>query len=247
MKIIIGILLAAAIGAVLGAVLLGADEEQVSRIITDEEAKEMGLHVETDLDEETSSPASLRRRLAPKWGLNCNPVGSDKLDCHFNFHAGTKFQIKWRESGVWPYGWQKYDFTTDQDGVNHFWVINLNCETDYNVRVRRKWYSYSTETFKTGQCPCVGPPCPLGGHYDGANCQIGVPGGNAKAFIHNNNYYYTGPDYDITTTFQGVTTTSKVCAYPGSHWDGANCFVMAVPSGAAPFIWKNHWYYGRMC
>lgn len=108
-------------------------------------------------------------------------------------------------------------------------MSGLQCETEYKIRIKRNGYSYDTETFTTSACACS-DPCPSGGWYDGANCQVGQAPAGTTAFIYSNNYYYT-------------PLAGNSCPYPGSWYDGANCYVQAVPADVSPFIWANHWYY----
>lgn len=106
----------------------------------------------------------------------------------------------------------------------------LQCETEYKIRIKRNKITYDTEYFTTSACTCA-DPCPSGGYYDGANCQLGQAPAGTTAFIYAGNYYYTAQP-------------GNSCPYPGSWYDGANCFVQQVPAGVTPFIWANHWYYG---
>jgi hypothetical protein len=171
-----------------------------------------------------------------RWGLHCTANGSYDLFCYFQYAEGYKFKIKWRKAGTLLFGWSSYNYDTASYwsyGTAYFHITNLMCDTRYDVRVERTNYSYDTETFRTGKCPCANP-CPYGGYYEGANCQIGKAPAGTTVFIYAKNYYYTSPG-------------NGVCDYPGSWYDTANCYVMAVPSGADPFIWENHWYYKKKC
>lgn len=105
----------------------------------------------------------------------------------------------------------------------------LECETEYKIRIKRSGIIYDTEFFTTSACTCDNP-CPSGGSYDGANCQIGQAPAGTTAFIYGGNYYYTA-------------LSGNSCPYPGSWYDGANCYVQPVPAGVTPFIWANNWYY----
>lgn len=82
-------------------------------------------------------------------------------------------------------------------------------------------------------CPCD-DPCPAGGYYDGANCQMGEAPAGTTAFIWGDAYYHT-------------PLPGNQCPLPGSFFDGANCWVDDVPEGMDPFIWANHWYYSAVC
>ncbi|MEL6133365.1 MAG: hypothetical protein AAFR59_08390 [Bacteroidota bacterium] len=72
--------------------------------------------------------------------------------------------------------------------------------------------------------------CPVGGTFDGANCEVGTPPSGENAFIWDNNFYYT-------------PVGANGCPYPGSFYDGANCYVNNIPNNHIGFVHNNKWYY----
>jgi len=76
-------------------------------------------------------------------------------------------------------------------------------------------------------------PCPYGGVFDGANCQLGKAPAGTNAFLYKGTFYYT-------------PLSGNTCL-PGSWFDGANCNVQEVPTGATPFIYANYWYFAAAC
>lgn len=70
------------------------------------------------------------------------------------------------------------------------------------------------------------------GSYDGANCRYGYAPTGTTAFTYpgnTGNFYYT-------------PTSGNNCPYPGSYFDGANCFVVDITDGTYGFIYQNGWY-----
>ena len=148
---------------------------------------------------------------------------------------GEDYRLCWKETGTILYDCASPNVTATTSntwsGKTYAGIYDLDCDTEYKVKVKRVGgLGWSKIKATTNPCPCA-DPCPQGGYYDGANCQIGEAPVDTTAFIYANNFYYTAVPTDN-------------CPYPGSHWDGANCKVSDVPPGAFGFIWANHWYYG---
>lgn len=151
----------------------------------------------------------------------------------------VEYEICWKEAsqGGSVCGHNSIDFEVNVNnggysqsaGTQTIQINNLECETEYKIRIKRNWYTYDTEYFTTGNCTCA-DPCPQGGWYDGANCYMGSAPSGTNAFIWNNNYYHSAQP-------------GNQCPLPGTWYDGANCFVDDVPPGVTPFIWSNNWYY----
>jgi hypothetical protein len=69
------------------------------------------------------------------------------------------------------------------------------------------------------------------GKYDYNNfgeCFVGSSPVGTKAFIWHSKFYYT-------------PVNGNHCPRPGSHFDGANCFVMNIPKGCEAYTWKRNW------
>ncbi len=150
------------------------------------------------------------------------------------YHGGT-YVVRYKKSSQGAFAWQTISNNVTQSNVTvgagfywYYWVTGLQCNTDYDFSVRLKGRLNRQVSVRTAGCGNV--PCPQGGWYDGANCQIGMAPYGSTAFIWSGNYYYSA-------------LPGNSCPYPGSWYDGANCFVQAVPAGVTPFIWANHWYY----
>ncbi len=163
-------------------------------------------------------------------------VGGKSLYVSWQGHSGRTFKLKWRKrnSGLQWGGWSPTQELTQSDvqvSSNNFWNTNINnlqCNTQYQVKVKMKGRGWKSKTVSTSGCGTT--PCPKGGWFDSANCQVGKAPAGTTAFIWGGNYYYT-------------PISGNQCPYPGSWYDGANCFVQKVPTGVVPFIYKNHWYY----
>jgi hypothetical protein len=122
------------------------------------------------------------------------------------------------------------DADVDYSGGRFYTTVGpLECNTTYDIRVKKSFANYVTIDQNTGSCACSNP-CPQGGHYDGANCYLGTPPSGTNAFIWQDHYYYTA-----------VGTNS--CPLSGTWYDGANCVFQPIPSGVNPFIYQNHFYY----
>jgi hypothetical protein len=163
--------------------------------------------------------------------------GADYIHVSWAAKWSGKYKLCWKKSSkVGNACWyNKRDNITESDvwvGSGYTWYMSIpaECNTEYKVKLKRKGtFGWDTEYVTTSGCGCA-IPCPEGGWYDGANCQIGQAPAGTTAFIWGGNYYYSA-------------LPSNSCPYPGSWYDGANCYVQAVPSGVTPFIWANHWYY----
>lgn len=188
-----------------------------------------------------SSPAAGAGRGRGRGSLNLSvsPYSTVNQGEAFNVSwdgvVGQDYKLCWKRTGTLSYDCASPHVSANNSntwsGKTYAGIYNLDCETEYKVKVKRVggigWSKVRETTLSCG-CP---DPCPEGGYYDGANCQIGEAPEGTTAFIYANNYYYTP-----------VPTSN--CPYPGSSWDGANCRVGDVPTGATGFIWENHWYYG---
>lgn len=172
--------------------------------------------------------------LADYLDLSAQPY-QNSVSLSWNGYHGQTFVVKYKESSQGMFSWTTISNNVTQAhvmvGAGFRWyydVTGLQCNTSYDFKVRMKGRLARTVTVET--TGCGGEPCPQGGYYDGANCQIGMAPHGSNAFIYDGNYYYTA-------------LPGNQCPYPGSWYDGANCFVQAVPPGVTPFIWANHWYY----
>ncbi len=89
------------------------------------------------------------------------------------------------------------------------------------------------------QPPCA-TPCPYGGTFDGANCQLAAAPPGTTPFIWEGNFYYS------------KVAGANPCPFAvGSYdvwFDGANCFVdIPVSAGATPFLWDRYYYFENNC
>ena len=195
-------------------------------------------------DEDFSDDPDPQGALFPaNWELGMNYAGGAN---------GQRFaNIFWRVNGALPRDytvcWKDADAsgsvcsgvevvhtaTTANTGAGGFTgrVVPLVCDETYEVRVKRGLSHDTRELYF--DCPCS-DPCPDGGWFDGANCQIGQAPSGTTAFVWGNGYYHT-------------PLPGNVCPLQGSYYDGANCRVSTVPSGVDPFISNNYWYYVREC
>ena len=77
-----------------------------------------------------------------------------------------------------------------------------------------------------------GHNCTIGTYWGGEDCYYGTPPSGTTAFIWQgggvNNFYFT-------------PLNGNQCPSPGS-FDGANCWVLAVPGNCEPFIRVNSWF-----
>ncbi|MFP8882409.1 MAG: hypothetical protein VCE43_24515 [Myxococcota bacterium] len=149
-------------------------------------------------------------------------------------NVGEDYKLCWKKTGTVFYDCASPHVSATNSntwsGKTYAGIFDLDCDTEYKIKVKRVGgIGWSKVKETTNPCSCA-DPCPQGGYYDGANCQIGEAPTNTTAFIYANNFYYTP-----------VPTGN--CPYPGSYWDTANCKVSDVPPGATGFIWANHWYY----
>ncbi|MEM7156023.1 MAG: hypothetical protein AAF799_24435 [Myxococcota bacterium] len=123
------------------------------------------------------------------------------------------------------------------DTETRLWgFYDLECDTEYMLRVKRSLLNYDTITFSTPECTCEPEEhCPYGGWFDGANCSFGEAPAGTTAFVYAGSYYHTPrPSWPF-------------CPISGSTFDTVNCRVRPVPAGANPFINANHWYYSSEC
>lgn len=147
--------------------------------------------------------------------------------------SGRTYKVEWKKSSAGMFSWNSNNIKVGnvQVGSDDRWyydVGNLTCDTSYKFRVKMKGKGWRNQSASTRGCGST--PCPQGGWFDSANCQIGKAPNGTTAFIWGGNYYYS-------------TLPGNQCPYTGSYFDGANCFVQAIPSGVQPFIYANHWYY----
>ncbi len=165
-------------------------------------------------------------------GLSVGSNGQNEIDASWNSFSGKTFYVSYKKSS--SSNWEPQATCigcNSSNGKDGAFFRNLDCGTQYDVKVMRSgfWWHYKSAT--TAACVInLQTACPKGGWFDGANCQIGLAPSGTTAFIYANNYYYTA-------------LSGNSCPYQGSFYDGANCFVSVVPSGAKPFIYANHWYY----
>ncbi len=88
--------------------------------------------------------------------------------------------------------------------------------------------AYSNNDFRSRTCEL--------GTYDYnayGECYVGTAPEGTNAFIwgpnqNDLNFYYT-------------PINGNECPMAGSSFDGANCFVMHIPSGCEPYIWQRNW------
>jgi len=170
--------------------------------------------------------------------VSLTPFSSPSLGEGFHISwegmVGEEYRLCWKPTGTWGYECTTQNITATTSntwtGYTYADIWDLDCGTEYKIKVKRVGgLFWSKAKATTNSCPCA-DPCPEGGYYDGANCQMGEAPTGTTAFIYANNFYYTPVPTDN-------------CPYPGSYWDGANCKVGDVPTGAAGFIYANHWYY----
>ena len=162
---------------------------------------------------------------------------STKIGLSWDGVSGRTYKMKWKKTSGGMLSWSspidigESNVRVGNGNSGNRWyydVASLTCNTSYDFKVKMKGKSWESSSAST--IGCGSTPCPNGGWFDGANCQIGKAPTGTTAFIWGGNYYYT-------------KLSGNQCPYPGSHFDGANCFVQAIPSGVQPFIYANHWYY----
>jgi len=212
----------------------------------DSDSAETGDYEEAPWAEDgdlASDPGAVGRLFPVNWGLGMNYAGGANgqhwANIFWDVNGGLPrdYTVCWRnvnEGGSVCGGVQVTHTATTGNttaGGTTGRVVPLACEETYRVRVRRGLL-HDTDTF-TFDCPCA-DPCPDGGWFDGANCQMGQAPAGTTAFVWGNGYYHTA-------------LPGNVCPLPGSYYDGANCRVSTVPAGVDPFINNNHWYYVRAC
>lgn len=177
--------------------------------------------------------ADPERETLANWNIGANSPTNTSLSVWWDAQLGLTYDLCWKKTGSWSRTCKNKVSVTSTgantwNGVMNAGIFGLECGTEYKVKVKLGLSSDST-TVTTAACGCSNP-CPQGGYFDGANCQIGQAPAGTTAFIYANNYYYSA-------------LPGNSCPYPGSWFDGANCFVQDVPPGVTPFIWANHWYY----
>lgn len=172
--------------------------------------------------------------LADYLDLSAQPY-ANSVSLGWNGYSGHTFVVKYKKSNEGMFAWQTVSNSITESQVTvgagyiwYYWVNGLQCNTSYDFKVNMRGRLARQVTVKTAGCGNV--PCPHGGWYDGANCQIGMAPHGTTAFIWGGNYYHS-------------PLPGNNCPYPGSWFDGANCYIQAVPPGVSPFIWLNHWYY----
>ena len=161
--------------------------------------------------------------LADYLDLNVSPVYQAMIQVQMNYNSSKTYRVQWGSGSA------EFGASSCYGAPNTclYTIGNLQCNTVYEVRAKWKGRAWRYSSVRTG----CGDPCPRGGWFDGANCQIGTPPAGTTAFIWGGNYYYT------------PLPPPNRCPYPGSWFDSANCFVQVVPAGVQPFIWSNYWYY----
>ena len=152
--------------------------------------------------------------------------------------------VCWKETGTWGRPCDHNEASMESGGINYSWstghhtyrIPNLECGTEYRIRVNRNWHSWGTATVTTEACSCTpAEHCPYGGWFDGANCSLGEAPAGTTAFVYDGSYYHTPrPSWPF-------------CPIAGSTFDTVNCLYRPVPDGANPFINANHWYYSSEC
>ncbi len=88
--------------------------------------------------------------------------------------------------------------------------------------------AYSRNDFRGTNC--------IIGTYDYNNygeCYVGTSPVGTQAFVW-------GPDSN-NLSFYYTPINGNQCPSPESFFDGANCFVMAVPAGCEPYTWERNW------
>jgi hypothetical protein len=175
----------------------------------------------------SSSPS-----FAYKLGLTVSVKGQNEIDASWNSFSGKTFYVTYKKSSSST--WEpeaECKGCNSSGGRDGAFFKNLDCGTQYDVKVMRSGFWWHHKSATTSACVInAATACPKGGWFDGANCQIGKAPSGTTAFIYANNYYYTA-------------LAGNSCPYAGSYYDGANCFVSSVPSGVKPFIYANNWYY----
>lgn len=183
-------------------------------------------------------------------------ISSTSVEIVITLDSGStrdRIEICWRENT--PFGLVCHSNSlivslsdmTHVSGNTYSYVIdNLDCVTTYRFKA---WAGYSwilgynfkrlsnTRYATLASCAAMmcSNPCPQGGYFDEANCQIGQPPAGTTAFIFESAYYYS------------PVPSAPDCPLPGSYYDGANCFVQAIPAGAHPFLYENRWYLSAAC
>jgi len=198
---------------------------------------------EGNLEEGDDPPTHLRARALANWDLTATPQTDGSINLSWMSEPGADYEICWKLAREWWASVCKGPHKTEIRATDYYsyHIIAaggiVTCGTEYKIKVQKKkrpgtiWSSASdSTTVTTAPCGCANP-CPKGGYYDSANCQIGQPPPGTTAFIWGAAYYYT-PEKSGNST----------CPYPGSVFDSENCFASAVPPGVVPFIWDNSWY-----
>jgi hypothetical protein len=155
--------------------------------------------------------------------MTATPIYQSMIQVQMNYNSGKTYRVEWGSGSA------EFPASSCYGAPNTclYTIGNLQCHTVYEVRAKWKGRAWQYSSVRTN----CGVPCPHGGWFDGANCQIGQAPAGTTAFIWGGNYYYT------------PRPPPARCPYPNSWFDSANCYVQAIPSGTQPFIWQNYWYY----
>jgi len=147
------------------------------------------------------------------------------------FYAKSGFSDCWYCS--WNWGARKklyynqFEFETNMYNGHAAWY-KVGVHIEYDTNDDQYSVSYNDNDFRGTNCAI--------GTLDGANhCYVGLAPSGTTAFMypHNQgNFYYSPRSYGTK------------CPYPGSWYDGANCYVCDIPTQGFTygFIWSNRWY-----
>ena len=153
-----------------------------------------------------------------------------------SFNARKGITTAW----IQPWWWTYY---TNLSG-NQSLFVSDPLDNAYKVGVEIMYSSYYDINYSIyyNESNARGTECYIG-TLDGANhCYVGHAPSGTTAFMYPNNignFYYTR------------VSSGTTCPYPGSWYDGANCYVCNIPARENEatftvytygFIWNNSWY-----
>lgn len=158
-----------------------------------------------------------------------NFIGASHKNWGYDFFVKRRYKIHWYSS--WKYiiynGANAWRISYDEaiwENIAPSYRLGLIIYPHLYQKGTNYRIAFGSECFRGNDCTI--------GSYDSENCYVGTPPSGTRAFYYPNNqgnFYYT-------------PVNGNQCPRPGSYFDGANCFVMDIPSTCDAFIWDNKWY-----
>ena len=159
-------------------------------------------------------------------------IGITKLDWGL-LNIYTKFSHRYYDGGF--FSWLDFSETVSQSNYYAYhtmpspqgnWTALILSIYNTNINVLYR-ITYSLSDFRGRSCTDMPNTT-----YDGANCYYGIAPDSTTAF------YYP----DAQGSFYYTPVNGNQCPMSGSFFDGANCFVVDIPSDCIGFVIDNKWY-----